>query len=162
MAGTRSLVLAGPARNDLLEIRAYTLKTHGRAAADAHDALLRQALKDVRNDPHRPGSRERPEIGEGVRSFHISLSRKRAASDVKAPRHFVLYFMPSENEVVVSRVLHDARDLPRHAPARTSIRWQASDTSTSVRISRAFSPPKGPSGRYGSSSDTRRTLCTRR
>lgn len=118
MARSYSLTLTGPARGDLQEIRAYTLKTYGRAAADAYDALLRRALKDIRADPYRPGSRDRPEIGEHIRSFHIALSRKRAPANVKSPRHFVLYFLPNEREVVVSRVLHDARDLARHVPDR--------------------------------------------
>lgn len=112
-----ALTLAGPARTDLREIRAYTLETFGRAAADAYDALLRQAFKDIREDPYRPGSKARPEIGETARSFHSSLSRKRASSDVKTPRHFVLYFLPREDEVIVSRVLHEARDLARHVPS---------------------------------------------
>ncbi|MBP5857419.1 type II toxin-antitoxin system RelE/ParE family toxin [Marivibrio halodurans] len=111
-----SLKLTTPARRDLSEIRDYTIETHGRDAADAYDAVLRQALKDIREDPYRPGSIERPEIGESIRSFHTSLSRKRAPSDVKSPRHFVLYFVPQENEVAVSRILHDARDLARHVP----------------------------------------------
>lgn len=118
MARSYSLALTGPAREDLLEIRAYTLETHGRAAADAYDALLRQTFKDIRDDPYRPGSKDRPEIGENIRSFHTALSRKRASSDVKSPRHFVLYFMPSENEVAISRILHDARDLAHHVPGQ--------------------------------------------
>lgn len=118
MAPTYALTLTGPARRDLVEIRAYTLKTHGRAAANAYDALLRRAFKDIRDDPHRPGSRHRPEIGENIRSFHMALSRKDAPSEVKSPRHFVLYFLPNEQEVVISRVLHDARDLARHVPER--------------------------------------------
>ncbi|WP_085620029.1 type II toxin-antitoxin system RelE/ParE family toxin [Thalassospira alkalitolerans] len=118
MANSFSITLTGPARNDLLQIREYTQRTYGRAAADAYDALLRQAFKDIRDDPYRPGSKERSEIGGNIRSFHTSLSRKRASSYVKAPRHFVLYFIPSDNEVAVSRVLHDARDLARHLPEK--------------------------------------------
>lgn len=116
MARSYSLTLTDPARNDLLAIRDYTIKPHGCGVAGAYDAVLRQALKDIREDPYRPGSKERPEIGGNIRSFHISLSRKRAPSDVKSPRHFVLYFLPKEDEVAVSRVLHDARDLASHVP----------------------------------------------
>jgi len=108
------LSISRPARNDLADIRDYTIETHGIDAADRYDALLRQALKDLRNDPFRPGSKERPEIAAKVRSYHIALSRDRAGSNVKYPRHLVLYYLPSNNEVTVSRVLHDARDLRRH------------------------------------------------
>jgi len=85
-------------------------------AAKAYSALLRQAFKDVREDPVRPGSKERPEIGPGVRSYHISLSRERAGSRIKAPRHFLLYYLLSKDIVVLSRILHDSRDLARHVP----------------------------------------------
>ena len=111
-----NLVRTTKAESDLKEIRDYTIKTHGPEAAKAYNALLRQAFKDIRDDPFRLGSRERPEIGANVRSFHISLSKIRAESDIKSPRHFILYFLPKENEIVVSRVLHDSRDLDRHVP----------------------------------------------
>lgn len=111
-----TLSITGPAKEDLADIRRYTIRTHGKAAADRYDALLRQALKDLRDDPFRPGSKKRPEIAPQVRSYHISLSRGRTDSTVKSPRHLVLYYLPSGNEVTVSRVLHDARDLRRHLP----------------------------------------------
>ena len=46
------------------------------------------------------------------------MSRERAAARIKSPRHFVLYFLPRDDEVVVSRILHDSRDLARHVPER--------------------------------------------
>lgn len=117
MAGSSyKLVRTATADADIAAIRDYTLKTHGKDAAKAYNALLRQAFKDIRADPIRPGSKERPEIGAHVRSYHIALSRGRAGSTVKSPRHLVLYFLPKADEIVVSRVLHDARDLARHVP----------------------------------------------
>lgn len=112
----RKLIVTAPARSDLAEIRRYTRARYGGRAADAYDALLKQALRDLRDDPLRPGSSERPEIGQNIRSYHTALSRKRAASKVKAPRHFLFYFLSDEDAVVVSRILHDARDLARHIP----------------------------------------------
>ena len=64
----RKLIITTPARSDLRDIRRYTVDRHGRRAADAYDNLLKQALRDIRDDPFRPGSKERPEIGEGIRS----------------------------------------------------------------------------------------------
>ncbi len=83
---------------------------------DSYDTLLRQAIYDVREDPYRLGSKSRPEISKNIRSYHITLSRSRAGGAVKKPRHFILYFLPNENEVVISRVLHDSRDILRHIP----------------------------------------------
>ena len=112
----RKLSITHPARSDLTDIRRYTIDRYGRAGADAYDALLKQAIRDVWEDPFRPGSRERPEIGASIRSYHSALSRERAASEVKSPRHFILYFLPHDDEVVISRVLHDSRDPARHIP----------------------------------------------
>ena len=112
----RKLTITDPARSDLHDIRRYTLSRYGRVGALAYDALLKQAIRDIREDPFRPGSKERPEIGENIRSYHTLLSRDRAASRVKSPRHFIFYFLPREDEVAISRVLHESRDLPRHVP----------------------------------------------
>ncbi len=112
----RKLSITHPARSDLTGIRRYTIDRYGRTGADAYDALLKQAIRDVWEDPYRPGSRERPEIGANIRSYHSALSRERAASKIKSPRHFILYFLPHDNEVAISRVLHDSRDLARHIP----------------------------------------------
>ncbi len=112
----RKLSITDPARSDLTDIRRYTLIQYGRTTADAYGALLKQAMRDIREDPFRLGSKERSEIGEKIRSYHIALSRDRAASGIKSPRHFILYFLPNEDVVAVSRVLHDSRDLARHIP----------------------------------------------
>lgn len=110
------LSLTARAQRDLADIRSYTVNKHGARAAKSYNALLRQAFRDILDDPFRPGSRSRPEIGNNVRSFHITFSKFRAASDVRTPRHFILYLLALENEIVVSRVLHDVRDIPRHVP----------------------------------------------
>lgn len=115
-ARTYKLVHTATAQADIAEIRDYTLRRYGKDAAKAYSALLRQAFKDIRADPFRPGSKERAEIGAHVRSYHITLSRQRAGSKVRSPRHLILYFLPEADEIVVSRVLHDSRDLARHVP----------------------------------------------
>ena len=114
---SRILAITDPARSDLQEVRRYTFRQYGRSAADAYDALLKQALRDIRYDPFRPGSKDRSEIGANVRTYHTAFSRERSASGLKSPRHFILYFLSRDNELVVSRVLHDSRDLARHIPA---------------------------------------------
>ena len=112
----RKLSITHPARADLTDIRRYIIDRYGRAVADAYDALLKQAIRDVWEDPYRPGSQERLDIGANIRSYHSALSRERSASKIKSPRHFILYFLPHDDEVAISRVLHDSRDLARHIP----------------------------------------------
>ena len=110
------LLRSATAVADIVAIQAYTVRTHGREAASAYNRLLRQAFKDIREDPFRPGSKARPEIAAGVRTYHISFSRGRAASTVRRPRHVILYYQTGEDQIAISRVLHDSRDFARHLP----------------------------------------------
>lgn len=112
----RKLIVTLPARKDLRKIRAYTLARYGRAAADGYERLIKQSFKDLIAEPLRPGSRERQDIHKHIRSYHIALSRVRASAKIKAPRHFVLYFLPDADHLVISRLLHDGSDLSNHIP----------------------------------------------
>ncbi|MEM7499615.1 MAG: type II toxin-antitoxin system RelE/ParE family toxin [Pseudomonadota bacterium] len=113
----RRLIITDPARDDLADIRRYTRERWGDRMLDAYDILLKQALLDIRDDPNRPGSKDRSDdLLAPIRSYHVALSRGRAGSRIKAPRHVLLYFEPKEDTVVLSRVLHDSRDLARHLP----------------------------------------------
>jgi toxin ParE1/3/4 len=54
-----------------------------------------------------------------VRSYHLWFSRERARDAggfVRRPRHFLVYRVRGEMTIEVIRVLHDARELERHAP----------------------------------------------
>ena len=72
--------------------------------------LIAAALHDVSSQPNRVGNILRPELGEGVQSWHLRLSRERARTTtgiVRRPRHFLIYRIEGDL-VVVGRVLHDA------------------------------------------------------
>ena len=85
-------------------------------AAARYRALLIQALRDLESDPLRLGSRERPELKEGSRTYHLAFSRSHVESQrVKTPRHFILYRISSAG-LEVARIVHDSRDLARHLP----------------------------------------------
>lgn len=114
MSASRKLIVTDPAKEDLLRIGVYTKEMFGERAAQAYSKLLRQAFADIRDDPDRPGSKERPEIAGNLKSYHISLSKMRSTPRVKAPRHFVLYFESRDGAVVISRVLHEVQDIRRH------------------------------------------------
>jgi toxin ParE1/3/4 len=109
--------LTGTAQRDLASVMAWSVKEFGERAALRYDALIKQALKDIGEDPGRPGSKEKPEaMIEGVRAYHLSFSRKRLPRPgVKEPRHFLLYRRRGE-AIEVARILHDARDLEQHLP----------------------------------------------
>jgi toxin ParE1/3/4 len=106
------------ARRDIRAILDWTGKEFGKRAALRYESLLTQALRDIDEDPKRPGSLARPEIAiEGARTYHLAFSRGRVKGPgVKAPRHFLLYRRREEGVIEVGRVIHDARDLERHLP----------------------------------------------
>ena len=108
--------LSDAAQADVINILAWTHKEFGEAARLRYESLIIAALRDVATHPDRPGSIARPELGAGVRSWHLRLSRNHAATGaevVRRPRHFLVYRLESAL-LVVGRVLHDAMELARH------------------------------------------------
>ncbi len=116
--------LSNVAQVDVLNILAWTHEQFGEAARLRYESLIVAALRDVATEPDRPGSTARPELGAGVRSWHLQLSRKHGAAGaepVRRPRHFLIYrFEPTV--LVVGRVLHDAMELAQHLDPDTS--WE--------------------------------------
>ncbi len=108
--------LAEAAQGDVLSILAWSHEQFGEAARLRYESLIVAALRGVASQPGRPGSLPRPELGAGVRSWHLRLSRDRAKGGVEVvrrPRHFLAYRCES-HLVVVGRVLHEAMELARH------------------------------------------------
>lgn len=116
--------LADAAQADVIDILAWTQEQFGEAARLRYESLIVAALRDVAAQPDRLGRIERPELGAGVRSWHLRLSRDHVgtgAGVVRRPRHFLIYrFEPAL--LVVGRVLHDAMELARHLDPETS--WE--------------------------------------
>jgi len=113
MSGFR---LSGPAKADIVNVLAWTERQFGEAARVRYATLITAALLDISSQPERVGSVQRQELGEGVRSWHLSLTRDRArstTSTVRKPRHFLIYRMEG-NLLVVGRILHEAMDFAQH------------------------------------------------
>lgn len=108
--------VSSAAQDDIVDILDWTHEQFGDAARLRYEALLITALRDIGEQPRRPGSIVRPELGDGVRSWHLCLSRERARTTgaiVHRPRHFLIY-RPENAIIVIGRVLHDAMELARH------------------------------------------------
>jgi len=108
--------LSEAAQGDVLGILAWTHEQFGDVARLRYESLIVAALRDVAGQPDRPGSLVRPELGAGVRSWHLRLSRdhvKPGVQVVRRPRHFLVY-RSEPALVVVGRVLHDAMELAQH------------------------------------------------
>ena len=113
-APVQRVVLSAETRRDVRDLHIWTIKHFGLAAAGRYRILLKQALHDIAENPERAGSQERPELAEGVRTYHISLSRERGKAlggRVKQPRHFIVYRRRGRAVIEILRILHDARDL---------------------------------------------------
>ncbi len=117
--GPLRIVLAPAARRDIRDTLIWSEERFGERAASRYRELQKQALRDIAADPERPGSRARPELAQGVRTYHLFFSRERARGElgiVNRPRHLLVYRRRGEAVVDIVRVLHDARELDRHLP----------------------------------------------
>jgi toxin ParE1/3/4 len=109
----RRIVLARCARRDIFEVLTWSREQFGEQAAKRYDRLLKQSIRDIAQDPGRPTSRARPELGPDVRAYHLSNSRGRWRSEfgvTKRPRHFLIYRCRKDGALELLRVLHDSRD----------------------------------------------------
>ncbi|WP_428310749.1 type II toxin-antitoxin system RelE/ParE family toxin [Hydrocarboniphaga sp.] len=106
--------LSAAARADIVDILAWSLEQFGESASRRYEALLVAALQDVATEPAGAGSRKRPELGKGVRAWHLLSSRDHVTMDqVRQPRHFLIYRV-EPGLIVIGRVLHETMDLARH------------------------------------------------
>lgn len=113
------LRLTAPAESDIAALLDWSSERFGAIPRRRYEALVETALRDVAENPLRPGSREERALGAGRRIYHLRHSRDRARTSegmVQSPRHFVVYRVVSRELVVILRVLHDSMDLARHLP----------------------------------------------
>ena len=114
-----SFVLARAAQRDIVNILRWSKREFGQDASIRYETLIFQALEDIRLDPFLPGSKDRKNLGAGVRTYHLELSRERSRTElgiVRVPRHFILYRPIDEHTIRVSRILHDSRDSQGQRP----------------------------------------------
>jgi toxin ParE1/3/4 len=113
---TRKVRLTSAAQQDIAELLDRSADQFGDAGRERYERLLETALRALA-EGHPNGSRECPELGPGLFAYHLRHSRERAQGGGRAvgrPRHFLIYRHPSDDLVLVLRVLYDAMDLARH------------------------------------------------
>jgi toxin ParE1/3/4 len=111
--------LSRQAEQDIEAILEWTHKEFGEKVRRRYEALLTRAITDVAENPERTGSRARPEIAVGTRTYHLRHSRDRVRKSIGTihrPRHFLVYRLRDEDQVDIGRVLHDGMDLKLHLP----------------------------------------------
>ncbi len=106
--------LTHSAQADIVSILAWTHDQFGEEARKRYEALIATAIKDAATRRGEVGQTVRPELGEGVFSWHLVQSCTRSpGGTVHRPRHFLICRRDGE-VLVVGRVLHDAMELRRH------------------------------------------------
>ena len=111
--------LSDSAQADIVSLLAWSESHFGEIVRQRYEVLLATALRDIAADPERAGSVDRPELGPGVRSYHLRHSRDRARDRdgfIRQPRHFLLYRALLPDMIGIGRVLHDAMDVEQHLP----------------------------------------------
>lgn len=101
--------MSGAAERDFSTILEWTAQAFGSHQARIYRDTLLAVLAALGNGPAVPGSRPRDEILPGLRTLHVARSGRRG-------RHFILYRTEGANMIEIVRTLHEAMDLPRHAP----------------------------------------------
>lgn len=106
--------LTHAAQADMIVILAWSHERFGEEARKRYEALIATAIRDAAESSNQLGHTARPELGDGVYSWHLRQSRVHSPGGVvHRPRHFLLCRRDGDL-LVVGRVLHDAMELRRH------------------------------------------------
>ena len=73
----RLVVFAPQAAQDIAAILAWSEERFGPLARVRYEQLIEAAIHDIASGPDRLGSRQRPELAEGARTYHLAFSRGR-------------------------------------------------------------------------------------
>lgn len=114
--------LTDTAQADIVSILAWSRERFGVEASKRYEALVATAIRDAAEQRDDLGRRPRPELGDGVFSWHLAQSTARSpGGTVHRPRHFLICRRDGDL-LVVGRVLHDAMELRRHLNPQQS--WE--------------------------------------
>jgi toxin ParE1/3/4 len=80
----RKYRLTSLADADIRDVLAHTFQKFGERQFEVYWQLIDEAARMIGEDPLRPSSKRREELGSGVRSFHLEVAagRKGAASHI--------------------------------------------------------------------------------
>ena len=104
--------LSAAAEADYRQILRWTVDNFGSAQARNYADTLSSAPKTLGADPSVMGVKERPEIGNDIRTLHVARNGRKG-------RHFVMFRVGSidgRDVIDVLRLLDDNMDLERHLP----------------------------------------------
>jgi toxin ParE1/3/4 len=107
--------LSQPAKTDLTRILAISIERWGRSGGKRCAALLSAAMLKAAVEPIGHVTRDRGELGHGMRSLHIRHAR-RAGPGVRVgnPVHVLYYRSIQPGLIEIVRVLHDRMEPSQH------------------------------------------------
>ncbi|TFD52099.1 type II toxin-antitoxin system RelE/ParE family toxin [Cryobacterium sp. Hh11] len=99
---------------DIGAILAWSEEEFGKDARKRYEALIATAIRDAVSRTGDVGPIVRPELGDGVFSWHLAQSRARTPGKaMNRPRHFLIC-RPDGDVLVIVRVLYDAMEPHRY------------------------------------------------
>jgi len=106
------------ARADIARILATSAEQWGLEGRRRYAAILAAGMRKVAAEPDGPTTRDRTDLFEGVRSFHLRNARAPVAkAKVKRPAHVLYYRGVQPGLVEIARVLHERMEPRRHVSA---------------------------------------------
>jgi plasmid stabilization system protein ParE len=111
----RRVVIAELAAGDLERILRQSEPAFGARARRRYRALIDRAIRDVADDPDRPGVRAIDDVRAGYRLYHLRFSRRTGAGPpVGKPRHLLAFHLRGPDRLVTAAVLHERQLVERH------------------------------------------------
>lgn len=110
---THQLSLAPAARADIIDALDWSMQNFGDRVREGYEALISTSISLILADPLIIGSRERDDLGPGLRALHLRAYRDEVTPAVRriaSPRHFIVYRKLGD-VVQVVRLLHEAMDI---------------------------------------------------
>lgn len=106
--------LSHAAQADIISILGWSDEQFGEEARKRYESLIAAAIRGAASTTDDAGHTPRPELGDGVFTWHLSQSRAQPPGrKVHRPRHFLVCRQDGD-VLVIGRILHDAMDLKQH------------------------------------------------
>ena len=106
------------ARVDLAGILATSTRRWDIEGKRRYVGILSTAMRNVAANPEGTATRGRPELGRGIRSFHIRHARgEDPHAQVRKPAHVLYYRIVRPDLVEIVRVLHERMEPSQHLGA---------------------------------------------
>jgi toxin ParE1/3/4 len=108
------------ADKDILKILVDSIRLFGRLQSKRYFEIIAAGIDSISQQPDRPASKVRDDIGAGVRSLHLQFAAKRQRGASHVLYYRVLAPAGETPELVVLRILADRMDPARRV--RTALK----------------------------------------